>query len=290
MSHELGLIREAMLEVERLEAALEEAKERRTQLATSMYEQHGPRRTYTLADEHGATRELLVSRTKPRKDGTVSYFFAEKQRWRGPRVALDIETASVEPSATAPILTGRIVEATANLTGRSEAGDEPGLLPITLDERVPKGELWMAVARPEPVLTEADFKPRRVTGPHAGRFLDELCCDCGEPQFSTPSGVTCPNGHGGAPSLAETPEALRSLSPEELALVPVPSPAEIEAAMEDGRVAAEASRSTRGGVRLPIARQAAPEPRLLQIKEPELDDDPEGDAVLDDILASLDGL
>lgn len=25
------------------------------------------------------------------------------------------------------------------------------------------------------------------------------CSECGKPQFSTPSGVTCENGHGGAP-------------------------------------------------------------------------------------------
>lgn len=28
-----------------------------------------------------------------------------------------------------------------------------------------------------------------------------LCDECGEPQFDTPSGLTCPNGHGGAASV-----------------------------------------------------------------------------------------
>lgn len=28
-----------------------------------------------------------------------------------------------------------------------------------------------------------------------------LCLLCGEPQFETPSGITCKNGHGGAPSI-----------------------------------------------------------------------------------------
>ena len=27
------------------------------------------------------------------------------------------------------------------------------------------------------------------------------CAECGEPQFMTPSGICCANGHGGAPSL-----------------------------------------------------------------------------------------
>ncbi len=27
------------------------------------------------------------------------------------------------------------------------------------------------------------------------------CAECGEPQFITPSGICCVNGHGGAPSL-----------------------------------------------------------------------------------------
>lgn len=27
---------------------------------------------------------------------------------------------------------------------------------------------------------------------------ERMCSACGEPQFMTPSGVTCPNGHGGA--------------------------------------------------------------------------------------------
>jgi hypothetical protein len=37
------------------------------------------------------------------------------------------------------------------------------------------------------------------------RHYDDLtglnCAECGKQQFMTPSGVTCPNGHGGAESL-----------------------------------------------------------------------------------------
>lgn len=31
----------------------------------------------------------------------------------------------------------------------------------------------------------------------------EVCSVCGSPQFETPSGVTCKNGHGGAPATAQ---------------------------------------------------------------------------------------
>lgn len=31
------------------------------------------------------------------------------------------------------------------------------------------------------------------------------CSVCNEPQFDTPSGVTCSNGHGGAPSVENLP-------------------------------------------------------------------------------------
>jgi hypothetical protein len=31
------------------------------------------------------------------------------------------------------------------------------------------------------------------------RRASSPCSACGEPQFATPSGLSCPNGHGGAP-------------------------------------------------------------------------------------------
>lgn len=34
------------------------------------------------------------------------------------------------------------------------------------------------------------------------------CAECGAPQFETPSGVTCKNGHGGSPSLDQDDEDL----------------------------------------------------------------------------------
>jgi hypothetical protein len=256
---ELDEIRASMGECERLEALLEAAKGRRTQLATRLYAQNGHTRTYQLPEIPGVCDavELLVSRTKPRRDGTVSYFFAEKQRWRGaqsvPRVEANpegllhdrIHPASGRLLAAAPIpLTGRLVEATANLTGRSAAGDEP----VT-------------------AFTEDDFKARRITGRHAGRLLSELCSVCGEPQFSTFHGDTCPNGHGGAPSLAYDPLERIELTEEELSSVYVLSQAEIEAAAEQGRRDSEAIRASRGGLRLPIVGEGRPEPRLLQIQE-----------------------
>lgn len=281
---ELDEIRASMGECERLEALLEAAKARRTQLATRLHALNGPTRTYMLAEIPGVCDavELLVSRTKPRRDGTVSYFFAEKQRWQGGKRQQPSDTA-------APIaLTGRLIEATAALTGRSETGRNEGvpthmegcLCPDHHPDR-------------EPVeIAPDDFRPRRVTGPHAGRFLDELCSVCGEPQFNTPSGDTCPNGHGGAPSLGERPmptseqleaaiqigagvralgeELFRSLPAEELASVSVPSQAEIESAIEQGARDSETIRASRGGVRLPIVGEGRPEPRLLQIQEERL--------------------
>lgn len=246
---ELDEIRASMGECERLEALLEAAKARRTQLATRLHALNGPTRTYMLAEIPGVCDavELLVSRTKPRRDGTVSYFFAEKQRWQGGKRQQPSDTA-------APIaLTGRVIEATAALTGRSETGRN-----------------------------------------QAGEGEQPLCSVCSEPQFTTPSGDTCPNGHGGAPSLDERPmptpeqleaaiqieagvralgeELFRSLPAEELVSVPVPSQAEIESAIEQGRQDAEAFRASRGGVRLPIVgdptQPTRPEPRLLQIAQP----------------------
>lgn len=326
MTHELDEIRASMVECERLEALLEAAKARRTQLATRLYTQNGPTRTYMLAEIPGVCDavELLVSRTKARRDGTVSYFFAEKGRWRGVRPTGTPE-AMVAVQSAIP-LTGRLIEATASLTGRSQAGDEPehsnlygavcddltcsvckdarrapnepvydlshidqpALVGAILDNAIPRrGGAKLIRADEHVVITEDDFKARRVTGPHAGRFLSELCSVCGEPQYGTPSGVTCPNGHGGAESLARMPTVeelegaiqikagiarlgeglFKSLSSEELESVPVPSQAELEAAIEQGGQDKAAFQASRGGVRLPIVGEGRPEPRLLQITE-----------------------
>jgi hypothetical protein len=73
--------------------------------------------------------ELLISRTKPRKDGSVSYFFAAKHRWakkQGVRAAINEAFEGLERAG----LTGRVIEATAVLDGRAQAGEgareEPG--------------------------------------------------------------------------------------------------------------------------------------------------------------------
>lgn len=39
------------------------------------------------------------------------------------------------------------------------------------------------------------------------------CSDCGTPQLDTPSGITCENGHGGAPALEETRAAPNEVPP-----------------------------------------------------------------------------
>ncbi len=38
------------------------------------------------------------------------------------------------------------------------------------------------------------------------KFSGTRCSECLEPQFYTPSGVTCSNGHGGAPPYGEEPD------------------------------------------------------------------------------------
>jgi hypothetical protein len=315
MTHELEQIRDAMAEVGRLEAELEAAKERRTQLATQLYMRNGPTRTYMLADAEGV-REMIISRTKPRRDGTVSYFFAEKGRWRG--AAPGGLPAGRVTSLAGNALTGRVIEASAVLTGRSQAGqgadeplydlsrfDQPALTGAILDNAIPRRA---GGGEPRRVLAYTVRDQALDEGALQEALTGHRCSVCGEAQFTTPSGDTCPNGHGGAPAMFE------SLSAEELASVAMPAQAEIEAAAEQGRQDSEAIRASRGGmpsaaklvtaqplvvdvppkltrkdglihqepltvgeidaalererIRLPIVGEGRPEPRLLQIAEP----------------------
>jgi len=50
------------------------------------------------------------------------------------------------------------------------------------------------------------------------------CADCGKPQFDTPSGICCPDGHGGADSLDNPPDQEPDPEPE-VAPEPEPQPA-----------------------------------------------------------------
>lgn len=50
-----------------------------------------------------------------------------------------------------------------------------------------------------------DATPSRMHLPSEGAGRATLCSVCKEPQFSTPSGLVCKNGHGGAPSIEEEP-------------------------------------------------------------------------------------
>jgi len=63
-----------------------------------------------------------------------------------------------------------------------------------------------AVTGQEPECQPSDWR-RLWMGARIGKpmpekkcYTGEHCSVCGEPQFDTPSGVTCSNGHGGAPS------------------------------------------------------------------------------------------
>lgn len=46
-----------------------------------------------------------------------------------------------------------------------------------------------------------EYLSTRLAGPSPG-----WCVECGAAQFNTRSGVTCPNGHGGAETLANPPK------------------------------------------------------------------------------------
>lgn len=57
--------------------------------------------------------------------------------------------------------------------------------------------LWLRKSGPWRVVEVHELqKPPAVL--HYDDFTGEDCSVCGEPQFMSPSGVTCKNGHGGA--------------------------------------------------------------------------------------------
>jgi hypothetical protein len=70
----------------------------------------------------------------------------------------------------------------AGLTERGERRVPPGTAPLELS---------------------ANPSPRGLDDTPSARAPDDTvrCADCGEPQFQTPSGITCSNGHGGAVSV-----------------------------------------------------------------------------------------
>jgi hypothetical protein len=55
-----------------------------------------------------------------------------------------------------------------------------------------------------------------------------LCAVCGEPQYRTPSGSLCENGHGGAPTVQDVPAVPEPPPPSEAAEpVPEPQPSQV---------------------------------------------------------------
>ncbi|YP_010684639.1 hypothetical protein PQZ67_gp68 [Escherichia phage ZCEC13] len=76
---------------------------------------------------------------------------------------------------------------------------EPSVTPPADDFHTDAGvvtEQTVAGIPPLPVPPPTDDWKSEVTHPETG----DLCSVCMKPQFSSPSGVTCENGHGGAPA------------------------------------------------------------------------------------------
>lgn len=48
------------------------------------------------------------------------------------------------------------------------------------------------------------------------------CSECGEPQYDSPYGVTCVNGHGGADGVDPTPVVVEPVEPEPIVVTPPP--------------------------------------------------------------------
>jgi hypothetical protein len=49
--------------------------------------------------------------------------------------------------------------------------------------------------------TDDEFDPFNEFDPLNLKYTGKLCIDCYKPQYMTPSGETCKNGHGGSPSI-----------------------------------------------------------------------------------------
>ncbi|QHJ81449.1 MAG: hypothetical protein [Bacteriophage sp.] len=88
---------------------------------------------------------------------------------------------------------------TAGTHGEGLGGIEPPVTPPGDDFHTDAGvvtEQTVAGIPPLPVPPPTNDWKSEVTHPENG----DLCSVCMKPQFSSPSGVTCENGHGGAPA------------------------------------------------------------------------------------------
>ena len=64
-----------------------------------------------------------------------------------------------------------------------------------------KGKVYIDLLDNELLMFEATNK-----NPNHRNYTGDKCSICYMPQFDTPSGVTCQNNHGGAPSIPNDPD------------------------------------------------------------------------------------
>jgi hypothetical protein len=284
-------------------AALEKAVQHRASLAARLYAQHGPERTYWVDGV-----EMLVSPTKPRADGSVGFFFAEKYRWHKPRRAkpptteagLVIVPARYPPKAPKKRYPQPKGAKKSKKNERAKAryvvigpNPVPSGVPQAVSEP-PKGRVIEATAvldgraqsgawdgpAPSYTFTEADFKPRRVMVPAPDVNTDDMDLQAGGRGMSLEEAVErYPEAASGAVEMARALAAGAKQRPkrrvgwQDRVTAMLGEPEVLSERLAEGQEAEIEPNEPEigqktGKIHLPIARESVPEPRLLQIQEP----------------------
>lgn len=212
--------------IERLEGELQQAVKEKQQLAQVLYERHGRHAVYRVGDQ-----DLMVA---PTKAGT--YYFAPRVRWPKEARAAKAERKRLDRIARMQ---------------RPPIGRRGGMT----SEAAADVLAGVVVAPERPETHEHPSVPGMVC-------RDPFCSVCDERMqeaFATPL-----NPDRVFDAYADKQQrALETLTPEELASVPVPTSEEIEAALEQGRRDREAASPARAARRIEItatlSRKATPE-------------------------------
>lgn len=234
-NNDVEAIKAAMADVANKEAELEAALQRRTELAASLYRRNGATCTYTMGTtEDGHPIEMFVQRSKPRRDGTSIYFLTEKQRWPGKARLGRVQEAVEAVRASGVPLTGRVIEATASLTGRSEAGRQEGT-EEALDLTPAQAVIQAVRDAATPRSNEAAIDLTRAShGDLVQAILDNAIPRRDQEHMQAVLDAALGVREHRDAAIEAGEKLLKSLSPEELAGVEVPSRAEIEAAVKRG--------------------------------------------------------